>query len=138
VNYRRCREPDKRDGVGWNGTRSDASFDLKAVRTGLGAALRTLHSNVLREEVPDRMGELLRQLDQQKGHRQSVASVSRAVAHSEIGRPVVALGAPLAFFGVDITGIYLTSPLTRLHVAAHGCRGSRGHANRSLQRTWRV
>lgn len=66
MNHRRCREPDKRDGVGWYGTRSDASFDLKAVRTGLGAALRMLHSNVLREEVPDRMAELLRQLDQQK------------------------------------------------------------------------
>jgi hypothetical protein len=38
---------------------------LKAVRTGIGAALRTLHSDVLREEIPDRIGELLRQLDQQ-------------------------------------------------------------------------
>jgi hypothetical protein len=40
--------------------------DLKAVRTGLGAALRTLHSDVLREEVPERMAELLRLFDQQK------------------------------------------------------------------------
>jgi hypothetical protein len=39
---------------------------LKAVRTGIGAALRTLHSEVLHEEVPDRIAELLRQLDQQK------------------------------------------------------------------------
>ena len=39
---------------------------LKAVRTGIGAALRTLHSDALREEVPERMAELLRQLDQQK------------------------------------------------------------------------
>jgi histone H3/H4 len=44
-----------------------ASADLKAVRTGIGAALRALHSDVLREEVPDRIAVLLRQLDQQKG-----------------------------------------------------------------------
>jgi hypothetical protein len=61
------REPDKRDGIGRLGTRPNAGFDLKAVRTGIGAALRTLHSDVLREEVPNRMAELLRQLDQQKG-----------------------------------------------------------------------
>jgi hypothetical protein len=41
-----------------------APADLKAACTGIGAALRTLHSDVLREEVPDRMAELLRQLDQ--------------------------------------------------------------------------
>ena len=57
------REPDKRDGVGPHGTRPDAGFDLKAVRTGIGAALRTLHSDVLREEVPDRIAELLGQLN---------------------------------------------------------------------------
>jgi Anti-sigma factor NepR len=39
--------------------------DLKAVRTGIGAELRTLHSGVLREEIPDKIAELLRQLDQQ-------------------------------------------------------------------------
>jgi anti-sigma factor NepR-like protein len=61
-----CREPEKRDGVGPHGTRPDAGFDLKAVRTGIGAALRTLHSDVLREEVPDRIAELLKRLDQQK------------------------------------------------------------------------
>ena len=44
-----------------------APADLKAVHTGIGAALRTLHSDVLREEVPDRIAVLLRQLDQQKG-----------------------------------------------------------------------
>ena len=43
-----------------------ASAGLKAVRTGIGAALRTLHSDVLREEVPDRIAELLKRLDQQK------------------------------------------------------------------------
>jgi hypothetical protein len=40
---------------------------LKAVRTGIGAELRTLHSDVLRAEVSDRMAELLKRLDQQKG-----------------------------------------------------------------------
>ena len=39
---------------------------MKAVRTGIGAALRTLHSDVLREEVPNRIAELLKRLDQQK------------------------------------------------------------------------
>jgi hypothetical protein len=41
-----------------------APADLKAVRTGIGAALRTLHSDVLHEPLPDRIAELLRQLDQ--------------------------------------------------------------------------
>ena len=45
-------EPGKRDNVGRHG-----------VRTGIGAELRALHSDVLRE-VPDRMAELLKQLDQ--------------------------------------------------------------------------
>ena len=44
-----------------------APANLKAVRTSIGAALRTLHSDVLREEVPNRIAVLLRQLDQQKG-----------------------------------------------------------------------
>jgi Anti-sigma factor NepR len=39
--------------------------DLMAVRRGIGAALRTLYSDVLREDIPDRMAELLSQLDQQ-------------------------------------------------------------------------
>ena len=42
-----------------------APTDLKAVRTGIGQALRTLHSKVLQEEVPDRIAELARQLDLQ-------------------------------------------------------------------------
>jgi hypothetical protein len=36
---------------------------FEAVRTAIGAELRRLHSNVLREPIPDRMAELLRQLD---------------------------------------------------------------------------
>jgi hypothetical protein len=35
------------------------------VRTGIGAELRTLHSDLLRKEIPDRMAELIKQLDQQ-------------------------------------------------------------------------
>ena len=42
-----------------------APTDLNAVRTRIGADLRTLHSAVLREEIPDRMAELISQLDQQ-------------------------------------------------------------------------
>jgi len=34
------------------------------VRTAIGTALRSLHSGVLREPLPDRIVELLRQLDQ--------------------------------------------------------------------------
>jgi Anti-sigma factor NepR len=44
--------------------RPDATADLKAVRTSIGAALRTLLSDVLREPIPDRMIDLLKQLDQ--------------------------------------------------------------------------
>jgi hypothetical protein len=60
------REPDKRHDIGRHGTGPNVGLDLKAVRTGIGAELRTLHSDVLREEVPDGMAELLKQLDQQK------------------------------------------------------------------------
>jgi hypothetical protein len=40
--------------------------DLRAMCRGIGAELRTLHSDALREETPDRIAELLRQLDQQQ------------------------------------------------------------------------
>ena len=39
--------------------------DLRAMLTGIGSELRKLYSDVLREEIPDRMAELLLQLDQQ-------------------------------------------------------------------------
>ena len=39
--------------------------DLRAMRRGIGAELRTLYSDVLREKIPDRIAELLWQLDQQ-------------------------------------------------------------------------
>jgi hypothetical protein len=38
--------------------------DVKAVLSGMGARLRMLHSGVLDEDMPDRMAELLRQLDE--------------------------------------------------------------------------
>jgi hypothetical protein len=46
--------------------RDEAPVDLKAVRTGIGAALQALYSEILREELADRIAELVRQLDQHK------------------------------------------------------------------------
>jgi len=46
------------------GRRPRAVSDFEAVRTAIGTALRSLHSNVLNEPLPDRIAELLRQLDQ--------------------------------------------------------------------------
>jgi hypothetical protein len=63
MSYRSRRESDKRTDVGPHETRPDASVDLGAVRAGIGTALRMVHSGVLREEVPDRIVELLKQLD---------------------------------------------------------------------------
>ena len=62
MNYGECWEPGKRDAVGRHGARPNVDF--KAVRTGIAAELRALHFDVLREEVPDRIAELLKQLDQ--------------------------------------------------------------------------
>jgi Anti-sigma factor NepR len=66
MNRQECRESDKRDGRGPCGTRPRVEADLKAMRDGIGAAMRTIHSDVLREEIPDRMAALLRQLDAPK------------------------------------------------------------------------
>jgi hypothetical protein len=41
-----------------------AQADLNAIRTVIGMELRKLYSDVLREEIPDRMAELIKQLDQ--------------------------------------------------------------------------
>ena len=46
------------------GMERHAVLDVKAVLTAIGAELRRIHSDVLREPIPDRMAELLRQLDQ--------------------------------------------------------------------------
>jgi hypothetical protein len=45
--------------------RALSQADLGAVRRGTGAALRTLYSDVLCEEIPDRIAALLTQLDEQ-------------------------------------------------------------------------
>jgi hypothetical protein len=42
-----------------------AQADRNAVRTTIGAELRRLHSDLLRHEIPHRMAELIKQLDQQ-------------------------------------------------------------------------
>jgi len=47
------------------GRRPKAGLDFEAVRTAIGAALRSLHSDVLHEPLPDRIAELIRQLDQE-------------------------------------------------------------------------
>jgi hypothetical protein len=41
------------------------SADLNAVRSAIGTELRKLYSDVLRGEIPDRMAELIKELDQQ-------------------------------------------------------------------------
>jgi hypothetical protein len=43
-----------------------ALANLRVVRTAIGEELRRLYSDVLSEEIPDRMAELIRQLDQLK------------------------------------------------------------------------
>ncbi len=47
------------------GRRPRAGSNFEAVRTAIGTVLRSLHSDVLYEPLPDRIAELLRQLDQQ-------------------------------------------------------------------------
>ena len=42
-----------------------AQAERKAVRTGISAELRKLYSDMLHKEIPDRMAELIKQLDQQ-------------------------------------------------------------------------
>jgi hypothetical protein len=42
--------------------RDPAPDDLNALRRGIGAELRKLYSDVLREEIPDKMAEELDQL----------------------------------------------------------------------------
>ncbi len=66
MNHRDRRETDKGDGVGRCGKPPDAGNDLEPLRTGIGAELQKLHSDLLREELPDRIAELLRQLDRRR------------------------------------------------------------------------
>jgi hypothetical protein len=46
------------------GRRPRARSHLDSVRAGIGSVLRSLHSDLLREPLPDRIAELLRQLDE--------------------------------------------------------------------------
>ena len=52
------------------GRRPEARIDFEAVRTAIGAALRTHYSEVSLEPIPDWMAELLRQLDRPQGSGQ--------------------------------------------------------------------
>ena len=64
IDYKRGRNPANE--MALVGMERDLSpADLRAVLTGIGAELRTLYSDVLRDEILDRMAELLLQLDQQ-------------------------------------------------------------------------
>jgi Anti-sigma factor NepR len=65
MSYRKRRESDKLHDVG----RPDANGDSAAVRAGVATALRRIHSGVLHEELPDRIAELLKQLDQHQTDR---------------------------------------------------------------------
>jgi hypothetical protein len=47
------------------GRRPRARSHFDAVRAGIGTALRSLYSNGLNEPLPDKIAELLRQLDEQ-------------------------------------------------------------------------
>ena len=47
------------------GRRPRARSQFDSARAGIGIALRSLHCEVLREPLPDRIAELLRQLDEQ-------------------------------------------------------------------------
>jgi Anti-sigma factor NepR len=49
------------------GRRPRAEPDFEAARTAIGMALRSLYSDVLSEPLPEKIAELLRQLDRQKG-----------------------------------------------------------------------
>jgi len=52
------------------GRRPRTGLDFEVVRTAIGAALRTHYSEILREPIPDRMAELLKQLDQPRASGQ--------------------------------------------------------------------
>ena len=69
--------------------RADAS-NLRAVRSGLGAALRTNCSDVLREPIPEEMAELLRQLD--RALESATKSTRRSHAEGQTNRKGPARG----------------------------------------------
>jgi hypothetical protein len=76
--HRRRREPDKRDGTGQDGTQPNAGFDLNALRTGIGAALRTLHSDVTMRGGTRQDGGVAEAARPAKEIRQCIMSVRTA------------------------------------------------------------
>jgi hypothetical protein len=68
--------------------RPDARADLKTVHAGIGAELRTLLFDPLREFIPNGMAALLRQLDrstEDKGSRQANQPKQRIGASAGAG-----------------------------------------------------
>jgi hypothetical protein len=47
------------------GRRPRLGADFQAIRNAIGTRLRSIHSHVLNEPLPERIAELLSQLDQQ-------------------------------------------------------------------------
>jgi Anti-sigma factor NepR len=47
------------------GRRPRPGADFEAIRTAIGTALRSIHSHVLNEPLPERIAELLSELDRQ-------------------------------------------------------------------------
>ena len=58
-----CEASEKCEGAGPPARRPNA-LDMKAMRSGIGAALKEIYSDVVGDEIPDRLVELLKQLDQ--------------------------------------------------------------------------
>ena len=47
------------------GRRPKPGTDFQAIRTAIGTALRSIHSHVLNEPLPEKIAELLSRLDQE-------------------------------------------------------------------------
>jgi Anti-sigma factor NepR len=65
MNYRGARIPANGMTLVGMGRRPRPRSHFDSVRVGIGNAIRSLHSDVSHESLPDRIAELLRQLDEQ-------------------------------------------------------------------------
>ena len=65
MNYRGARIPVNGMTLVDMGRQPRLRSHFDSVRAGIGNALRSLHSDVLREPLPDRIAELVKQLDEQ-------------------------------------------------------------------------